>query len=233
MKARLAVAVLIEVAFLLTVSHSQQSNLIADPEAEHILDKAAQAEGGDNVLGTLRTLRIKGTMYSGSSHLLGDVESIIKFPDKFRDIFQNANGNSLKYGFDGIEAWSQSVMGERSTGLPRLQLFLPAAQWRLRYKEARFVGQRKIGRRQAFVIRALVHGQTSPADYYYDPVSYLLLQIDTASSGMAPKTYLVSGFHDVDGLIVPREWSFSNNRTVITSIKMNIDIDDNQLAKPK
>lgn len=234
MKAKFATAILIEVVFLLTVCHAQQSNSIADPEAERILDKAAQAEGGDNVLATLRTLRIKGTMYLGSSsHLLGDVESIIKFPDKFCDRFQSGNGKSLRYGFDGTEAWRRSASGERSTGLPRLQLLLPAAQWRLRYTEARFVGQRKIGHVQAHVIRALVRGQTAPADYYYDPVSYLLLQIDVASPETPPTTYRVSDFHNVDGLKVPREWSFGENRTVIESIKLNIDLDDNQFAKPK
>lgn len=173
-------------------------------------------------------------MYLGSSQLLGDVESIIKFPDKFCDIFHTANGNTLKYGFDGKETWNRSTAGERSTGLPRLQLFLPAAQWRLRYTEARFVGQSKVGSRQAFVIRALVRGQTSPADYYYDPVSYLLLQVDTAaSSGTPPTTYRVSGFHDIDGLRVPREWSFGENRTVIASTNLNVDIADNQFTKPK
>ena len=236
MKAILAPAILIGVLFLLTVSHAQQSSSVADTEAERILDKAAQAEGGDNVLGSLRTLQMKGSIYSGSSLLLGDVQSIIEFPDKFCDIFQSANGKSLKYGFDGTEAWTRSAMGERSTGLPRLQLLLPAAQWRLRYTEATFVGQRKIGHRQAYVIRALVRGQTSPADYYYDAVNYRLLQIETASSEAGPITYRVSGFHDINGLQVPREWSFGEfgeNRTVIASIKLNIDIADNQFAKPK
>ena len=234
MKARLATAILIEIALLLTVSQAQQSGSIADPDAERMLDKAAQAEGGDNVLGTLQTLRLKGSMYWGPSHLLGELESIIKFPNKFCDIFQRANGNTLKYGFDGKETWNRSTGGERSTGLPRLQLFLPAAQWRLRYTEATFVGQRKVGSRKAFVIRALVRGQTSSADYYYDPVSYLLLQVDTtASSGALPTTYRVSGFHDVDGLKVPREWSFEENRTVIYSTKLNVDIDDDQFTKPK
>jgi hypothetical protein len=232
MKTKIAAAILIGVVVLLTVSLAQQSSPVADPEAERILDKAAQAEGGDNVLGTLRTLRLTGSMYWGSSDLLGDVESIIKFPDKFRDIFHGANGNTLRYGFDGTEAWKRSSAGEGSTGLPRLQLLLPAAQWRLRYTVARFVGQRKIGNRQAYVIRALVRGQTSAADYYYDPVSYLLLQVVTTSETL-PITYRVSRFHDIDGLKIPREWSFGENRTVIASIKLNIDIDDNQFAKPK
>jgi len=232
MKATLAAAILIEVVFFSTVSHAQQSSPIVDPEAERILDKAAQAEGGDNALGLLRTLRLTGTMYWGSS-LHGDLESIIKFPDKFRDIFTSSNDNTLKYGFDGTEAWKRSTRGERSTGLPRLQLLLPAAQWRLRYTEAKFVGQRKVGHREAYVIRALVRGQTSPADYYYDPVNYLLLQVDTAASEMPALTYRLSSFHEIDGLKVPREWSFGENRAVIASIKLNIDIDDNQFAKPK
>ena len=217
---------------LLRASLAQQSSLVADPEAERILDKAAQAEGGDNVLGILRTLRVTGSTYWGSSHRVGDVESIIKFPDKFCDTFQGVDGKTLKYGFDGTEAWKRLTEGESSTGLPRLQLLLPAAQWRLRYTEARSVGQRKIGNRQAYVVRALVHGQTSPADYYYDPVNYLLLQVDTASETV-PITYRVSQFQNIDGLKVPREWSFGENRTVIASIKLNIDIDDKQFAKPK
>jgi len=140
MKTKLAATTLIEVVVLLTVSFAQQSNPIADPEAQRILDKAAQAEGSDNVLGTLRTLRLTGAMYwSPNSRQLGDIESIIKFPDKFRDTFMSAGGRSLRLGFDGTEAWKQSA-GEESSGLPRLQLLLPAAQWRLRYTEARFVG---------------------------------------------------------------------------------------------
>jgi hypothetical protein len=231
MKTKLAAAILTEVVLLLTVSLAQQSSPIADPEAERILDKAAQAEGGDNVLGTLRTLRLTGSMYVGS-HRFGDVEFIIKFPDKFRDTFQNVGGHTLRYGFDGAEAWKQLTAEERSSGLPSLQLLLPAAQWRLRYAEARFVGQRKIGNRQAYVVRALVRGQTSPADYYYDPVNYLLLRVETAPETLAT-IYLVSRFQDIDGLKVPREWSLDENRTVISSIKLNIDIDDKQFAKPK
>ena len=40
----------------------QSSSPIADPEAERILDKAAQAEGGDNILGALRTLKLTGVV---------------------------------------------------------------------------------------------------------------------------------------------------------------------------
>jgi hypothetical protein len=232
MKIKLAAAILIQAVGLLTLALRQQPAPIVDPDAERILDKAAQAEGGDSVLNTLRTLRLRGTIYSGPSHLLGDVESIIKFPEKFRDTFQGSDGNTQTYGFDGIEHWKRSTSGEVSSGLPRLQLLLPAAQWRLRYKEASFVGQFKIGNHPAYVVRALVRGQTSSADYYYDPVNYLLLRVDTASETPAI-TYLVSGFHDIDGLKVPREWSAGQNRIVIESIKLNVDIDDKQFAKPK
>ena len=124
------------------------------------------------------------------------------------------------------------VSGEGSTGLPRLQLLLPAAQWRLRYTQARFVGRRKIGKRQAYVVRALVHGQTAPADYCYDPDNYLLLQVDTAVETQ-PASYHLSRSQDVEGLKVPREWSLGENRTVISSVKLNIGIDDKQFAKPK
>ncbi len=229
MQTRLAAVTLIEVVALLTLSLAEQSGPPADPE--RILDEAAQAEGGDNLLGTLRTLRLKGVMYWGSSHLAGDVESIVKFPDKFRDTFVGADGRRLGYGFDGTES-RKRLTGEGSSGLPRLQLLLPAAQWRLRYTGARFEGQRKIGKRQAYVVRALIRGQTSPADYYYDPVNHLLVQVDTALENL-PITYRVSSFQNIDGLKIPREWSFGENRTVISSIKLNIDIDDKQFAKPK
>lgn len=232
MKMRLVVATFIEVALLLGIlSLAQQSTSVADPEAERILDKAAQAEGGDNVLGTLRTLRLKGQMYSRFGHLVGDVESVIKFPDKFCDTFVGNDARMLRYGFDGTEAWKQ-LTGEGSSGLPRVQLFLPAAQWRLRYTEARSVGHRKIGKREAYVVRALVRGQTSRADYYYDPDSYLLLQVDTAFERI-PMTYRLSRFENIDGLKIPREWSVGENRTVVSSIKLNIDIDDKQFAEPK
>jgi hypothetical protein len=231
MKTILAAATLIEVLVLLTVSVAQQPNPVADPDAQRILDKAAQAQGSDSSIGTLRTIRLSGSMYWGSSHLLGDVESIIKFPDKFRDSFRDADGNTLEYGFDGTEAWKR-VSGEKTTGLPRLQLLLPAAQWRLRYTEGRFMGQRKIGKHQAYVVRAAVRGQSSPADYYYDSVNYLLLQVDTASETL-PITYRVSRFQNIEGLKVPREWSFGENRTVLRSMKVNTDIDDKQFSKPK
>jgi hypothetical protein len=184
MKTILAAATLIEVLVLLTVSVAQQPNPVADPDAQRILDKAAQAQGSDSSIGTLRTIRLSGSMYWGSSHLLGDVESIIKFPDKFRDSFRDADGNTLEYGFDGTEAWKR-VSGEKTTGLPRLQLLLPAAQWRLRYTEGRFI------------------------------------------------TYRVSRFQNIEGLKVPREWSFGENRTVLRSMKVNTDIDDKQFSKPK
>src|SRR5579859_7885448 len=124
MKAKLAAAILIAVVSLVTVSHAQRADPIADPEAERILDKAAQAEGAEDVLGKLRTMRMRGSMYWGSSHLLGDVESIVKFPDKFCDIFQGSNGNALKYGFDGTEAWKRSTAQGPSTVLPKVQLLL-------------------------------------------------------------------------------------------------------------
>ena len=235
-ESKIAAAILIELVCLVTVSHAQRSNPIVDTEAERILDKAAQAEGAENVLGTLRTMRMKGVMYFGASHLLGDIESIVKFPDKFCDVFQGSNGNAVKYGFDGTEAWNRSSPGEHLAGLPKIQILLPAAQWRLRYSEARFLGQRKIEHREAYVIRALIHGQISPADYYYDPVNYLLLQVDTSASEIHfpdRVTSRVLSFHEIDGVKLPHEWSLNGNRTVITSIKLNIDIDDSQFAKPK
>jgi hypothetical protein len=232
MKIQHAAAILIQAMALMSLSLAQQSSPLADPEAERILDKAAQAEGGENVLGTLRTLRVTGSAYGGaSSRRLGDFESIVKFPDKFRDTSMSAaDGTTLTYCFDGTEAWKRQTGGERSTGLPRIQLLLPAAQWRLRYREAKFVGQRKVGNYQTYVVRALVRGQISPADYYYDPVNYLLLQVDSAS---ATEPYHLSQFHDIGGLKVPRELSYGDGRIVIDSIKINIDIDDKQFAKPK
>jgi len=67
MKTKPAAAILIAVVMLLTVSLAQQSSPVADPEAERILDKAAQAEGSDNVLGSLRTLRLTGVPEVGDS----------------------------------------------------------------------------------------------------------------------------------------------------------------------
>jgi len=67
MKTKPAAAILIAVVMLLTVSLAQQSSPVADPEAERILDKAAQAEGNDNVLGSLRTLRLTGVPEVGDS----------------------------------------------------------------------------------------------------------------------------------------------------------------------
>jgi hypothetical protein len=72
MKTKLAAAILAEVVVLMSVSFAQQSSPVADSEAERVLDKAAEAEGGDNVLGTLRTLRLTGSTYF-FSHRLGDV----------------------------------------------------------------------------------------------------------------------------------------------------------------
>lgn len=230
MKTRFAAAVLAGVVLSAPVSVAQQSNPVIDPEAERILDKAAQAEGGNNVLDTLRTLRLAANIYV-SDVRVGDVESIVKFPDRFRDTFRNTDGRTVVYGFDGTEPWKQTN-GEGSSGLPRLQLLLPAAQWRLRYTEARFIGQRKIGKRQVYVVRALVHGQASPAEYYYDSVDYLVLQIDTHLEAL-PITYRVSRFQHIDGLNVPREWNWGENRTVISSIKLNIDINDKQFARPR
>ena len=229
MNAKLASVILIEVVLLLTVSHGQQPSSIADPDSERILDKAAQAEGSDGVLDSLRTLRLTGTIYAGSSVQVGDVESIVKFPDKFRDTFLNTDGRSLRYGFDGTHAWSR-LSGQGMTGLPRIQLLLPAAQWRSRYTEARFVGQRKIGERQAYIVRAIVHGQTAAADYYYDADNYVLFQVDTADGNLAV-SYHLSRFHYVEGLNIPREWSWGQNRTVISRVKLNVDIDDKQFAK--
>lgn len=230
MKIRLTTITLIEVVMLLTASLAQQPR-IADPEAERILDRAAQAEGVENVPGMLRTLRLTGAVYWGPSHLMGDFESIIRFPDKFCDTFAGANGKMLRYGFDGTEPWIRGIGGDEPSGLPRLQLLLPAAQWRLRYTEARFIGQREIGKRRAYVVRGLVRGQFSPADYYYDPDSYLLLQVDTVL-GRRAITYQVSHFETKDGLTIPREWSFGQNRTDVSSIKLNPEIDDRQFAKP-
>ena len=230
MKIKLAAAILIDVVVFATISLAQQSSPVADPEAVRILDRAAQAEGGDDVLGALRTLRLTGSTYAGS-YRASDFDSIIKFPDKFRDSFLSTGGRTVRYGFDGTEAWKQ-LAGATSSGLPSLQLLLPAAQWRLRYSEAKFLGQREIGNRRAYLIRALVHGQTLSADYYYDPDTYLLLQVDSGSERL-PIIYRVSHFQVFDGLKVPREWSSGENRTAVVSIKLNVEIDDKQFAKPK
>ena len=129
-----------------------------------------------------------------------------------------------KLGNDGVE--------RHRRGYPDFNFCFPLRSGRLRYTEARFVGQRKVGKHQAYVVRAVVRGQTSPADYYYDSVNYLLLQVDTASETV-PITYRVSRFQDIQGLKVPYEWSFGENRTVITSIHLNTDVDDKQFSKPK
>jgi hypothetical protein len=147
MKTRLAAALVIEIVLLLSVSLAQQSSLLTDPDAERILDKAAQAEGGDNVLTALRTLHMKGSIYWGSTsspHVQGDIESVIKFPDKFHDIFLGLNGSTLNYGFDGTEAWTRSTGGQRSTGLPRLQTLLPPRSGDCAMRKPGFWGSAKL-----------------------------------------------------------------------------------------
>jgi len=58
-------------------------------------------------------------------HPLGDFESIVKLPDKFRDGLRTQDGNRFRHAFDEGETWNQLVVSERTTGLPRLQLLLP------------------------------------------------------------------------------------------------------------
>jgi len=228
------VGVLIAIMVVITVCVAQQRGPIADPEAERILDNAAHAEGRGDVLSNLQTLRVRGSIYFGFAHRMSDFESIIAFPQKFRDRF-TTGGHTLTYGYDGTEAWVQSVPGESLGGLPTVQLLLPAVQWRLRYTTAQFLGQQRIGKREAYVVRASVRGQTQAVNYYYDPGSYLLLRVDDVVSEprSASLTYLVSDYKDVNGLKIPREWDFGMNRAEVESIKLNVPIADKQFAKSK
>ena len=229
------VGVLIAIIAVITVCVAQQPGPVADPEAERILDSAAHAEGRGDVLSALQTLRVKGTIYFGFAHRMSDFESIIAFPNKFRDTFSTGGGHTLTYGYDGTEAWVQSVPGEGVGGLPTIQLLLPAVQWRLRYTTAQFLGQHRMGKREAYVVRASVRGQTAAADYYYDPVSYLLLRVDNVVSEPRPLTltYLFSDYKDVNGLKIPREWDFGMSRVEVGSVKLNVPIADKQFAKSK
>jgi hypothetical protein len=239
MKTHALTTILVALMFI-AVSQSaaqQGGSVVADSDAERLLDKAAQAEGADDVLRSLRTVRAKGSSFFGSSiSPTGDFETIVKFPERFQDTSTSTGARSSKFGFDGNQTW-MIAPGQAMTGLPKIQLLLPAVQWRARYTKAQFLGDRTVDGHKCHAIRARIRGQATDADYCYDANTFLLLQVEALAvlpgASTTLITFRISEYRNISGLKVPHEWVFGSNRTVVRSVKLNGDIPDKEFANPK
>ncbi len=212
---------------VIPVLHPQRStpeNAQAKPAAEvlprvdQVLDRYAQALGGQEALNNIKTRALKTAPMDPKSKEVTEI--FVKAPGRVLHVMQSG-GYSTHAGFNGRQAWQYDSeksywglldKGQRISLIQESELY-PGSRLRNDYTQLAVLGKEKIGERDVYVL-----GGVSPEDaherFFFDTDSGLLLRRRTEQHsifGWVPIQVDFEDYRQVDGVKVPfvtHWWSF-------------------------
>ena len=217
------------------------------PTVDQILDKYAQAVGGEESLRKVTSRVAKGSRI-GADGVLVPEEVYQKAPNKILTVTTYPNA-TFSMGFNGISGWGGSSRdGVRDLPAPVLaQLkidseFYKEIKTREIYSKLTLVGRSTIGESEVYVIDATLKDAplgSKTETLYFDARSGLLVRryVESATVlGMFPLQTDYEDYRDVDGIKQPFliRWSMPGRSwgRKIAEIKQNVAIDEAQFNPP-
>jgi hypothetical protein len=222
--------------------------------AEQVISKYLEAIGGSENISSITTFSEKGEgnstgvgpYSSGTQHWT--FESNFKAPNLRANLTFNEKGVRSMSGCDGKMAWYIDPAGRRQefkpkpgkeyecrNGLGLLPLVIRPSNLKVQLK-----GQKKVGDRLAWEVKAESPESSGPDKFYFDAETYLLLRSQSSESmgwgrgfslEQTYSDYRVVGSIKLPFVIVART-ERSTSTTTIREVQVNAPIDDARFEEP-
>ncbi|MCS6874552.1 MAG: hypothetical protein N2Z23_07385 [Pyrinomonadaceae bacterium] len=218
------------------------------PTVKQILDKYIEATGGRKAREAVNTMVIKGKVEILPVGLKGDFESYSAFPNKLFTAMNIAGLGKMLEVFDGQRGWSVDPMRGKveKKGMELQQISIQAMLHKdinldKLYQDMQVTGVEKVGDSEAYVVVGRTSKEADLSRFYFDKRTGFLVRQDEVvftQEGKFPSVIFYEDMRDVNGIKVPYKTTTSladTMRIVITvsSVELNVEIDDKIFAEPK
>jgi photosynthetic reaction center cytochrome c subunit len=212
------------------------------PGADAILDKYAQAVGGEDALHKITTRVEKGTL-SGFGPAAMPVEVYAKAPDSRVTVVHTPRGENVT-AFNGQTGWmsgfgpTRPIAGGELDNEKRNADFYFATDIKQAFQQIGNARPDKVNDHDAYLLVARSPGKP-PVRFYFDKDSGLLLRevryVETPL-GRNPSEVDYADYRDVDGVKIPYKWTIARpggRFTIqIDHVQQNVPIDESKFAEP-
>jgi photosynthetic reaction center cytochrome c subunit len=213
------------------------------PSANEIIDKYAQALGGDAAIQKIETRVDTGTLEIAARNMHSKIEIYRKAPDKSLTILHTPRGDSSQ-GYNGTVAWQarggevEELSGDDLARAKDSAAFNPGLNLKKNYAHVEVKDVAKIGGQDAYrIVASRANGASD--QYYFDVQSALLLRVFTQTEsvlGAIPQETDYEDYRDVNGVKVPFVIRIvrPDGATVYKweQIQANIPVEDTRFEKP-
>jgi zinc protease len=256
-KTKLIITVLMMSAMALTVASTSvkaqaapaaapAAPKVALPAADALLANYVKAIGGRDAWMKATSRLSKGTINVPAYNIEGTVEVHMKAPDKLLSV-AIIGGQAYKHGFDGTVAWSdtpnEGLSEEKGNALAAAKReadFYHQLDLQKLYTQLTVTGVETVNGKDAYVLEA-VTPEGAKDHIYFDTKTYLILRSvnHRASADGTDAVYTgdLEDYRDVDGMKIPFVIHQTSEQAAFvitfTDVKNNVDLSDDQFAKPK
>jgi photosynthetic reaction center cytochrome c subunit len=229
---------------------NQQAKAAAEalPSVEQLLDRYAQALGGQEALNKIKTRVLKTAPMDPKSKEVTEI--FVKAPGRVLQNYQSG-GYFTHAGFNGRQAWQYDSeksywglldKGQRVSLIQESELY-PGSRLRAEYTQLAILGKEKIGERDSYVL-AGVSPEDAHEQFSFDAESGLLLRRRTEQISIFGTVPVQVDFEDyrlVDGVKVPFIMRWESFRSFgigyhtvrrILEIHDNVEIPDEKFDPP-
>lgn len=212
------------------------------PTLTAVLDKFAQAQGGEDALSKINTRDITMQVTHGDQRAMS-AELFQKAPGKMYATMSTPRG-SMTLGFDGTKGWTSTPQGSREASGPEAVMLATEAQINpsaaiATFNPKRLFGTAKVGGADTWV--ALVNTPDGNQEaLFFDQQSGLLIRRMIRYRTIFGALQLeadYSDYRDADGVKIPFKttWYMNGQTTTytVTGVKTNVPVDDSKFEPPQ
>ena len=214
------------------------------PSVDEVLSKYVEAAGGAAAMKAVTSRVIKGSLDVVGVSRGGTFETYVVAPNKSLTIMQPAQADTVKAGYNGSIAWTQTKTGVRVLkGAELISVqndsdFYKLLHLKDKYAKLTLAGKSKIGYREVYVIDMQpVSGATERL--FLDAQTYLPVRMNTmviVQGVSVPLEVYYDDWRDAGGIKVPYVITHSyQKRTLmmtVIDVKNNVPIDEKIFEKP-
>jgi outer membrane lipoprotein-sorting protein len=185
----------------------------AQPTVDQVLEKYAQAIGGQAAYEKVTTRIMKGSVEIPDDNATGTAEVYAKAPGSYRSTMNFPGYGVIEAGVDGEKGWERNPdAGLRAMSRADLEFakrdhhFYRELRLKELYPKMEMAAAMEVNGRSAYVITATPAG--GPAEkFYFDAQNGLLVKHDyervTLEDGIVQYEVFYSDYREVDGIKVP------------------------------
>ncbi len=213
------------------------------PSAEEIMEKYAQALGGEAAISKIKTRVDRGTLDVQARHMHSTVETYRKAPDKMVTFVHGPRGDSSQ-GYNGQIGWQerggevQELFGDDLMRAKDAAAFNPSMNLKKHYERLEVKGIERLQEHNAYVVAA-PRATGSPDRYYFEARTGLLLRISTqieSPLGAIPQNADYEDYREVSGIKVPFLIRVVRPDTEMIykwkQIQADVQVDDSRFDRP-